>query len=468
MFMGQLCAQEQIGIHHSNYAGTDAVGLNPARMAGQWAYLDVRFVGADVFAWNNLVAVSGTDRSLFGELRNSVQGSTNGALSVRESLSLTDKKGLVALGIQAPAMTLALGRGTLGASLRARSYVSIMDVSPELGRFIYNGLGFEPQRNTRYDLQGPRIAASAWSEASLSYAHIVRAQGFGVLSVGATARYMIGHAGAAMSLNEFAFTLSDTARLDVHGVSGSYGFVMPGMNVGRGMGGDVGVVYERTIDEADGYMPHRSDRGCTPLAYRYRIGMSLVDLGGIRYRDAQAGSFSTGAISIPDYNTVNVDPEDGLDSLFRTVTSHQAVEDLRIGSPTAIALQYDQRVRHQLYVAFAAVQRLASPQGMRLRRTNLLALTPRFETRYVEVAMPIVVREYDLRRPGVGLMIRSHSIIVGTDNLLPMVGARDVYSADIYLRIKWTFFRSPFCKGKRPDKARVAPGGRAALPCAQP
>lgn len=461
-------AQEQIGIAHSNYAGTDAVAFNPARMAGQWPYMDIRFVGADVFAWNNLVALSGNDRSLFGEIRNGIQGTPNNALTVRESLSRSNKKALVNLGVEAPAITLSLGRGTIGVGLRTRSFVSITDVSPELGRFIYNGLGFEPQRNVRYDEGGPRVLASAWSEAALSYAHIIRAQGFGMLSMGATARYMMGHGGAALALHEFGYTLSDPSRLEVHAVSGAYGLAMPGPNVGRGFGGDLGVVYERTIDEADGYMPHRSARGCTPLPYRYRIGLSVLDLGGIRYQDAVAGSFSTGAIVIPDHNEVAVNGQEDLDSLFSTVTTHEPTSDLRIGSPTAIALQYDQRIQHQVYVALAAVQQVSSPTGFRLRRTNQISITPRFESRYVEVALPVVVREYDLRRPGLGFMLRSHSIIIGTDNILPLVGKRDVYSADVYFRIKWTFFRGPFCKGKRPGKARVAPGGREAIPCAQP
>ena len=105
-----LCAQEQYGIAHSNYAGTDAVFLNPARVAGQWPYADIRITGADLFLWNDLVAMAGERHTLLGEVRNGMQG-TSGEIQLRETVRMSDHRAFVQAHALAPGFTLALGRG---------------------------------------------------------------------------------------------------------------------------------------------------------------------------------------------------------------------------------------------------------------------------------------------------------------------------------------------------------------------
>ena len=72
--------QEQFCISHSNYAGTDAVPMNPARMATQWAWMDINLIGAGAFIWNDHVYMSGNDRSLLGEMGAGIRGAEGGKL----------------------------------------------------------------------------------------------------------------------------------------------------------------------------------------------------------------------------------------------------------------------------------------------------------------------------------------------------------------------------------------------------
>lgn len=468
LFVVVLHAQEQFGIALGNYAGTDAMALNPARGATQWPYMDIRLVGVDLRAWNDLVGVSVNERSLAGELRNSVQGAVPGTWTVQELLSPNEKRAVVQASVLGPGMSLSLGRGTIGVGIRSRAHVSITGVPDRLGRHIFHGFGFNEQLNVRQDLGGPRVLAAAWTEASVSYAHLLVARDFNLLSVGLTARYMIGHAGAAFNLDELSYTSMDSSRLEFHRISGSYGLAAPEATAGRGFGGDLGVVYERSIDEADGYMPHRSGRGCTPLAYRYRIGVSLLDLGGMRFAAARAGTFDAGAMSLANYNATGVQDVDDLDSLLSTAVAHRPSTGMRIGTPTAIAVHYDHRLAQRVFIGFAGVQQLSFPTGTRLRRANVMAVVPRWETRYIEVALPISVQEYDVRRPGVGASLRVNGFMVGSDDLRPLLSKRSTRSLDLYFRVKWLIHRSPFCKGKRPGKERRAPGMPGAMPCAMP
>ena len=461
-------AQERFGISHSNYAGADGAYLNPARLAGQWPYADIRVLGADLYAWNSLVAWSHRTSPLIGEVREGIAGNTAGEVVMRNTLSTRQERGFVQANVLAPAFSLSLGRGTIAAGIRTRTYTSVTGPSNELGELMFRGLAYVPLHGTRYQESGMRVLAAAWTEIGASYGHILKAEGFSMFSAGASVHYNLGHAGGGAQFDDLDFTLVDTARLVVHDVTARYGFALPEVKAGSGWGADVGVSYERTMDEADSYLPHRVSGSCDPMRYRYRIGLSLIDLGGIRFKNGHSGTISAGSLDIADHTNVPVNDADDLDSLFAATSNWTQNDAFSIGAPTALSLQYDQRIVDNAYVALAAVQQISGRHGTRLRRTNSIAITPRFETRYFEVAVPIVMHEYIVRRPSVGFMMRVNGLVVGSDHVLPFIDRSDVYAADFYVRLRWLIHRSPFCKGKRASPARHRVGTTQALPCAQP
>ena len=275
----------------------------------------------------------------------------------------------------------------------------------------------------------------------------------------------------AFQITDLDYTVYDTARIDIHELSARYGFAQPAMNAGNGWGADLGITYERTMDEVNDYRPHRGGAGCTPQRYRYRIGLSLVDLGGIRFARAEAGTINAGSLSIPDHDDMRVRGIEGIDSVLAGATNWTRTNGLRMGLPTGISLQYDQRLADFAYIGLAAVHPLSGRNSMRLRRANAIALTPRLETRYAELAVPIVLHEFDLAKPTVGFMLRLHGLVVGTDHILPFISKRDVHALDLYVRVRWMIFRSPACgNGKRTRTGSLAhrSGSKDMVPCTIP
>lgn len=459
-------AQERFGITHSNFGGADATYLNPARSAGQWPFADVRLLGADLFTWNSLVAWGGRDERLVGELRSGIGGRAGGELVQRDASG--NNRAFVHANVLGPGFSVALGRGTIGGGIRSRVAISATGVSSALGNFIYHGFGYTPQHGIRYQDGQSRALGAAWTEFSINYAHILKAEGFSLFSAGVSLKYNLGHAAGALQIDAMDYTVLDTNRLVVHEASARYGFALPDFRAGAGLGADIGVVYDRTLEEADGYMPHRASGGCDPRRYRYRIGASLIDLGGIRFRNGEAGAIRSGSLNIADYNQVPVNDQHDLDSLFSTSTNWSRQKGFSVGLPTAASLQVDYNIVGNAYLALAAVQQVSGRGSLRIRRANAIAITPRFETRFFEVAAPIVLHEYALSRPSVGFMVRVDGIVVGSDQILPFLNRRDVYAADVYVRIRWMIFRSPFCKGKRSASGPHRPGGRDMIPCATP
>ncbi|MEZ4807800.1 MAG: hypothetical protein R2815_10095 [Flavobacteriales bacterium] len=198
--------------------------------------------------------------------------------------------------------------------------------------------------------------------------------------------------------------------------------------------------------------------------YRYRIGVSLIDLGGMRFRQGEAGAITAGAITIMSHTRLPIQDVEDLDSLLATSTQWSRSKAFSIGLPDGLGAMPITPGREPC-VAFAAVQQLAGRNAMRLRRSNSIAITPRFETRYFEASLPVVVHEYDVAHPSVGFMLRFNGLVLGSDAIMPFISRGDVYAMDVYMRLRWMIFRSPACKGRRPAK-RVS-GGRE-IPCATP
>lgn len=460
-------AQEQYGLFNSNYAGTDGVTINPARMTTQWQWRDINIIGADLSVWNDHVYVTGRDRSVLGEVRESMRTANADGLVIHESLSPGARHAFVNARVLAPAIAFSMGRNAIGAHISTRAALSLTGAGSELGRFGYNGLVYSPQHGISYNEDGLRLVAAAWSEVGISYARLLVARGFDLFSAGITGKYMVPHFGGGIAFDRFSFTVRDTARADVAAASGTYGLAMPQAIGGQGFGADIGVVYERTRDEVNGFIPHESNGGCTMPEYQFRLGASLLDIGGMSFSEPLAGTFDASTARFANYQAIHANGSAGIDSLVAaSLSGFTRSSSMSIGLPTAASVQYDQRMARHVYLSAGVVQNLALWSTLRLRRANTEALVARYETRRWEAAVPLVFHEYDIRKPAVGLMLRMNSVMIGSDDLLPLITRGNVYGVDAYFRLKWTIFRSPVCRGKR--KAEHRQGDMNALPCVTP
>ncbi len=457
-------AQERYGLLNSNYAGTDGVPMNPAHMADQWCWLDINLIGVDLFVRNDHVSVNGSSRTMLGEMRESIRSAQGNGFLFTESVRDGGRRAFMNVRVVGPAIALNLGRNSVGASVNTRMNLSLTGIDRPLARFAYNGLGFSPQWRTRYYDENIRLSAAAWTDVNISYARLLVAQGQTLLSVGGTAKYLLGHGSVGLGFDVLDYTVLDSARAQIHEASGYYGMATPSVNAGHGLGLDLGLMFTRTLEQADGYVPHQV---CEPLPYDWRLSASLIDLGGIRFRNAMAGTFHASRSFFQDYTAIQLQDEQAVDSLIASsLSTFERGGDFSVGLPTAMAVQFDKRVVDHVYVAANWVHSLSFPSTLRLRRPNTLAIVPRAEWRRFEAAIPVVVHEYAITRPAVGLMLRFNNLIIGSDDLLSLISHRGLFGTDLYFRVKWTIFKGPMCRGgKHPSRGA---GGRTSLPCMLP
>ena len=101
--------------------------------------------------------------------------------------------------------------------------------------------------------------------------------------------------------------------------------------------------------------------------------------------------------------------------------------------PSAASLQLDYAITQKILVNATIVQGI--PIGRNGgRRVNLLGLTPRFESRWLGVAIPITYYNFDQLR--YGLAGRFGPFFMGTDDLGNLVSKSDLNGADFYFGIK--------------------------------
>jgi hypothetical protein len=80
-----------------------------------------------------------------------------------------------------------------------------------------------------------------------------------------------------------------------------------------------------------------------------------------------------------------------------------------------------------------------------VHRPAELSITPRYETRWLEVSLPVSL--YDWYLPRVGLAIRVYGFTIGCDKLGGFFNFNDFTGMDVYFSIKY-FLDKGLCRTK--------------------
>jgi hypothetical protein len=120
----------------------------------------------------------------------------------------------------------------------------------------------------------------------------------------------------------------------------------------------------------------------------------------------------------------------------------QSGSKMNIYLPTGISLQFDYCIIPKVYANLSLVQAVPLSKYA-IVRASQVAVTPRYETRNFEVAMPFTFYEY--KTPHLGLAIRYRFIVLGTDRLGSFTGLWNTTGYDVYFGFK---FNTCQLKGK--------------------
>ncbi len=461
--------QSMYGTTLGNYAGVNSLQLNPAALHNSKVYLDIQLVGMDLFVQNNYLNISSSEYRLSNFFKAGYQWPTHTEeYSVEERLFYhTDntqlKTAFVQSRINGPGAMLLWGRHAFALTTSIRSMVSLRNVPYELANFAWLGLKYSPQHNINYHDQIPvRGAGIVWAEIGLSYANTFYARGFNLLSAGITIKRLMGFGGFYLHIKDLDYTVPDDSTINIKNMDAEMAFALPlnyqtnGLNTdkllkGGGFGFDVGITYQRLLY-------YHQDQYFNSLCaqpyedYLYRIGVALIDIGGIRFNNnavkMQIANRNSNWEEVNHLSFKNLNQF--LDTLsykfYGDTVSAYAADKFTMWLPSALSVQFDYHVAKSWYINSSLIYGFPVSKGAIVRPAEL-SVTPRFETNLFEVNLPVSL--YDWTQPRVGLALRVYSITVGTEKLGSFFHFSNFTGLDFYFSVK-LFFNKGNCRLKGP------------------
>lgn len=424
-----LVAQEGLGASLDNYTPVNGMMLNPSAIVDQKPWLDVHVLGAGVHGTNNFIYVANNTLTKPGALSDL-------------SYNLGRKRvwGQGDAELLGPSASLSLGKHALGLHTAVRGVANVHRF-PVVLAVIYANADVSPGDSSLYFTKNMRGKTLLWAEAGLTYGRILHQFDRHLLTGAITLNRLMGLQDNALYVKEARVKVVESQGFLLN-PGGKYAYAAPAFNAGGGWSGSIGVTYKRMLDDITSYVPHSRKVSCHTLPYRFRVSVSLIDLGGILMkRNAFYNKFdetenaaeylqNVGGAGVVDEGGI---PRDG-DRFFVT-------------TPMAAVVQYDHNFNKGLFFNALWLQRLTPPSFYGPERANLLALTPRYERRWISLSLPITLVNY--RAPHVGAALRLATLTVGTEHVIPFIIPSDIYAADIYFHWRIRIYNGRGCKEKK-------------------
>lgn len=465
--------QNAFGTLHSNYTPTNSVYINPSSMLDAKVWLDINIVGAGSYTNNNLVYLR--DHSWFSLIRDLNQVRTgqlsNDRLPTENDIGFNQGRRFYHMYnrnfVTGPSAVWSQGDHAAGLAFGVRSYTSVRRVPSYAGQFIENGVpDFTQQHDIDYSLQNMRIASLHFGEIKGSYAYTFLKRRRDMFMGGISISKFVSFAGGAANVYQADFNVDNDSLAVLYNLQTDAMYTPnPRMNWNAGMELDIGFTYQKMLGDASSYYPNSPKMGCNELPYKYKLGISIMDIGSLKFdeSDVQFAGYDFDNYSWEDYATQPINEDNPLDlfqALEDNINEGQVRNPNKIRLPTYISAQFDYNVwASRFYVNATLIQGL--PVGRRqfgIRHANSLSITPRFETFWFEAALPISLYEY--RYPQLGLSMRLGPLSIGTDKLGHWIMRSNLYGADLYFNLKVPIRNNPKCKTRTKGSRKGGPRKR--------
>lgn len=423
-------------------------------------WLDVNIVGVGTYVNNDLVYLN--KHSIASLLRDASQNNTSGLENdIRYNQNRKRHHAYNRTFVALPSAVWSQGDHAVGLSLGARSYTGIRKVPDYVARFIEHGVTQHTvQHNIDYELKNTRAASLNFAEVKLSYAHTFWKKNQDMFMAGVTVSKFFSVAGGAANIHNFNFnvnsdTLTSVAQLEADAMYTHN----PRLNARGGLGLDLGFTWQRMLSNVNSYYPNSRRSGCRQVPYLWKLGVSIIDIGSVKFDPADFHYAGYNFDSYDWYGYAQADPnEDNPTDLFAAqepnIREGRVRKPNKIRLPTFVSAQFDYNVwASRFYVNATIVQGL--PVGKRkfgLRHANSLSITPRWETYWFEAAMPFSLYEY--QHPQLGLMLRFGPVTIGSDKIVNWFIKSKLYGGDIYAHVKIPIRYHPSCRERLKNRSK--------------
>lgn len=447
-----LSAQEQLGLRTDNFSGVNSLALNPANFLSGSLKWDANIAGAALFGETNYGFLHNTHLAEIARLAPEVESVLDYDSENRfpantlmaDFYDTSRKKYFTGLAtILGPSFSIKFESGhSLGIFTNLRAAASSQKIPASFNFYHWDRTPFYESIGT----SPVQIAAMVWSEVGLNYGRRFLTNR-GKLDLGVSVKILQGYEGFFFD-NKTGVNVTQLPNdsFDIEGPHFAFGLTTSntsGEDVtinknGNGVAFDLGAVF--TIDGDDD-------------SYKWKIGFSILDIGKIKFNKNAAQheieTYDNFTIVTDDYSG-----RDDVDDMIKLL-SHTALGDstasltkneFGIWLPGAISFQADYSVTPNVFVNGLLIQRFKY-QSAAVERGNLLAITPRFESRWLGVSLPLSL--YNWNEFNFGAALRLGFVTIGSENLGSYFKRSDFTGSDFYLAVKVNPFNLKSGKGSR-------------------
>ena len=460
-------AQSFLGYGHSNFAGIVGATYNPASLADNNYSMDILVCGAGIKISNNY----------FGVKRSAISNPNFGPSNVTLRDRPTKKAAFIRNEILLPGIMFSNGKTGWGVDLKIRTYVNVDGISNDLAHIFANELNDEI--NYERDLENKHlgITALSWIELGGSYAKTIWTGAERFVAIGVRPKFLLGLGGMYAFINDAEYNFRNDSTLSLFkadadfGISDNFTFDAAGqpswkLGFNPGLGVDAGIIYEfRPELLQKGEKEKNKERPWPGFrerpVYKYKIGISLTDLGFIRFRHGEFSEKYSVEANLWNYDGVVLDntaPVPLYNSFKLRKGGSKEGNGMWMRLPLALNINCDYMILESFYInaaAFAGVY-LRNSNGKKVHELTRLSISPRWEKRWYGVWLPISFSRMGNLSLGTGLRIGP--LVIGTNNLLPIIFKnKTTYEADLYVALKVPLFPTgKFLK----KKTKAGPDGK--------
>ncbi|MBC7640724.1 MAG: hypothetical protein H7174_00040 [Flavobacterium sp.] len=444
MFIGfNTSAQEHFsGISTSRRVGIINASMNPAELVNLSGKFEANIFATSVNVANNKIGFK--DILAGDDLKKALFKGTDPANFKTD------------VEVYGPSFAVNLKKWAFGITTKMNARLDVVDVNTQLADAIINknvlGLLSTSTYNNDYN---QRVAATTWGELGLTAATNIINTDKHRFNAGVTFKFLFPGSYANFGLDKFAGDLNiigtknyinnATAGLNVAysgGLANSFTnfgdytkALIGGLN---GFAGDIGVNYQL-----------KDKNSSAKNAYKLNLGASIRNVGSMTFKDSNnyATTYklninstiaSPNGQDLDDFNNVKNlgDVENVLkNNGYLNIVPVQNKFDVKL--PTVFSGYADVKIIYKFFLTgFVQRKMNSNNNNEQITSQNIITLTPRFSTKYVEVFLPI--SNSDIAGSTTGFGLRLGGFFISSNSILSALTS-DSKQADFNTGFRWSF-----------------------------